>query len=191
MHRREIQGWMYQSWSKPLFAINMGRQFEHIWSVHITHSFSYLNACKCRVFRIASKSCKTILVTLDCSQCDGSRLKMYNRCHNMREWADTLQSLKLYLCVLSSIIKRCRQYHVIYFTNERYHTSIYDDIFCAPRNFVKCTSRIRNYVTRRSMTWRGHTGTHIHTHTHTLTNKDLGAGSNWVGHTSKIIVYNA
>ena len=38
----------------------------------------------------------------------------------MREWADNLQSLKWYLLVLSSI-KRCRHYHVIYFTNERYH----------------------------------------------------------------------
>ena len=142
---REIQGWMYQSWSKPLFAINTGRQFEHIWSVHITHSFSYLNACKCRVFRIASKPCKTIIWTVDCSQCDGSRLKMYNRCHNMREWADNLQSLKLYLWVLSSI-KRCRHYHVIYFTNERYHVQAFLLTSFVLRGISWSTSRIRNVL---------------------------------------------
>ena len=113
------------------------------------HSFSYLNVCKCRVFRIASKPCKTILVTLDCSQCDGSRLKMYNRCHNMREWADTLQSLKLYLCVLSSI-KRCRHYHVIYFTNERYHKHFSWHLLCfsefreVPAEYEYCAPRIES-----------------------------------------------
>ena len=69
---------------------------------------------------VGPKPCKTILVTLDCSQCHGSRLKMYIQCHDMREWADNLQRLKWYLLVLYSI-KRCRHYHVIYFTNERYH----------------------------------------------------------------------
>ena len=63
-------------------------------------------------------------------QCDGSRLKMYNRCHNMREWADNLQSLKWYLLVLSSI-KRCRHYHVIYFTNERYHKHFSWHLLCS------------------------------------------------------------
>ena len=71
-----------------------------IWAhicVHVTHSFSYPKACKCRVFRIAIKPCQTILVTLDCSQCRGSRLKKYNRCHNMGGWAVNSQSLKCYL----------------------------------------------------------------------------------------------
>ena len=36
-------------------------------SEHVTHSFSYLQACKCHVFRIAIKPRNTILVTLDCS----------------------------------------------------------------------------------------------------------------------------
>ena len=71
-----------------------------IWAhfcFHVTHSFSYPKACKCRVFRIAIKPCQTILVTLDCSQCRGSRLKKYNRCHNMGGWAANSQSLKCYL----------------------------------------------------------------------------------------------
>ena len=41
-----------------------------------THSFSYLNTCKCHFFRIAIKARKKIVMTPNCSQCAISRLKM-------------------------------------------------------------------------------------------------------------------
>ena len=41
-----------------------------------THSFSYLNTCKCHFFRIAIKARKKIFMTPNCSQCAISRLKM-------------------------------------------------------------------------------------------------------------------
>ena len=44
--------------------------------VDSTHSFSYLNTCKCHFFIIVIMARKTFIVTPNCSQCATSRLKM-------------------------------------------------------------------------------------------------------------------